>query len=50
MFDLLDPLLHRVFGFHVTRATEDNIKAGGLHVEQVRHWGIWREIHATATT
>ncbi len=46
IFDLLSPLTRRLFGPEINRRTEDNVAAAGLHIVEIRRWGIWREIHA----
>jgi ubiquinone/menaquinone biosynthesis C-methylase UbiE len=45
--DALSPLTRRLVGPELNRRTEDNIVAAGLHLQQVRSRGIWREIVAT---
>lgn len=46
LFDWLSPLTRRLFGPEINRRTEDNIRAAGLTISQVRRDGIWREIVA----
>ncbi|GBD85910.1 demethylmenaquinone methyltransferase [bacterium BMS3Abin02] len=48
LFDALNPITRRVFGFNINRQTEDNVAAAGLELEDVRRDGVWREIVATA--
>jgi len=47
LFDLLTPLTRAIMGPEINRRTEENVSAAGLHIEQVRRQGIWREIVAT---
>lgn len=44
--DLLTPLTRSLFGFALNRPTEESIERAGLVVEEVRRWGMWREIRA----
>lgn len=44
--DLLSPLTARLFGFNLNRHTEENVRAAGLEIAEVRRWGVWREIVA----
>ncbi|NIR41175.1 MAG: SAM-dependent methyltransferase, partial [Actinobacteria bacterium] len=44
--DRVAPLIARVMGPEINRRTEDNVAAAGLHIVEIRRWGIWREIHA----
>lgn len=46
LFDALSPLTRRLFGPELNRRTEDNVRAAGLEIEDVRAHGIWREIIA----
>jgi ubiquinone/menaquinone biosynthesis C-methylase UbiE len=46
-FDLLNPITRTIFGFNINRPTEDNVAAAGLHIDEVRREGVWREIVAT---
>ena len=45
--DRASPLTRRLFGPSVNRRTEDNARAAGLELVEVRRAGIWREITAT---
>ena len=45
--DLLTPITRRVFGFRVNRRTEDNVRAAGLRIVDIRRDGVWREIVAS---
>jgi len=47
LFDVLNPITRKVFGFNINRPTEDNVAAAGLELEEVRREGVWREIVAT---
>ncbi len=44
--DLVSPLTRRLFGPSLNRRTEENARAAGLDLVQVRRDGIWREIVA----
>lgn len=44
--DRLSPLVARLVGPEINRRTEDNVAAAGLAVDDVRRWGVWREIIA----
>lgn len=44
--DRVAPLIARLMGPEINRRTEDNVAAAGLHIAEIRRWGIWREIHA----
>jgi ubiquinone/menaquinone biosynthesis C-methylase UbiE len=44
--DVASPLTRRLFGFSVNRRTEQNARAAGLELVEVRRAGIWREIAA----
>lgn len=44
--DRLSPIVQRTIGPAINRRTEDNIRAGGLHLVEVRRRGVWREIVA----
>lgn len=44
--DRLSPIVQRTIGPAINRRTEDNIRAGGLQVVEVRRRGVWREIVA----
>lgn len=44
--DLLTPFTRGLFGFALNRRTEENIERAGLDIEEIRRWGIWREIRA----
>ena len=46
LFDRLSPLTRRLFGPEINRRTEDNVRAAGLEIVEVRRNGIWREILA----
>lgn len=46
LFDLLTPLTRRLFGPAINRRTEENVRAAGLEIVEVRRDGIWREIRA----
>ncbi len=46
IFDWLSPLTRAVMGPEINRRTEENIKAAGLEIQEVRRDGIWREIVA----
>lgn len=45
--DRASPLTRRLFGASVNRRTEDNVRAAGLDLSEVRRAGIWREMLAT---
>jgi ubiquinone/menaquinone biosynthesis C-methylase UbiE len=45
--DAMSPLTRRLIGPELNRRTEDNLTAAGLHLQDVRRRGIWREIVAT---
>lgn len=44
--DRIAPMIARLMGPEINRRTEDNVAAAGLHIVEIRRWGIWREIHA----
>lgn len=44
--DAVSPLTRRLLGPELNRRTEDNVRAAGLELVQVRREGIWREIVA----
>lgn len=44
--DLVSPLTRRLFGPSLNRRTEENARAAGLELVEVRRDGIWREIVA----
>lgn len=44
--DRLSPLVQRLVGPEINRRTEDNIRAAGLELLDVRRAGVWREITA----
>lgn len=44
--DVVSPLTRRLFGPELNRRTEDNVRAAGLELVEVRREGIWREIVA----
>lgn len=44
--DRLSPLIQRTIGPAINRRTEDNIRAAGLELVEVRRRGVWREIVA----
>lgn len=44
--DVVSPLTQRLVGPAVNRRTEDNIRAAGLELVEVRRHGVWREILA----
>lgn len=46
LFDWISPLTRRLFGPELNRRTEDNVRAAGLDVVQIRRAGIFREIVA----
>lgn len=46
IFDWLSPLTRRLLGPELNRDTEDNIRAAGLEIVDIRREGIWREIVA----
>lgn len=46
LFDLLSPVVRRIFGPEINRRTEANVEAAGLLVTEIRRDGIWREIVA----
>ena len=46
LFDWLTPLTRRLFGPDINRPTEDNARAAGLDLIDVRAEGVWREITA----
>lgn len=48
--DLLSPLSRRLFGPSLNRRTEENARAAGLELVEVRRDGIWREIVARKST
>jgi ubiquinone/menaquinone biosynthesis C-methylase UbiE len=48
--DLASPLTARLFGPSVNRRTEENARAAGLELVEVRRDGIWREIVARKAT
>lgn len=45
--DRLSPIVGRLVGPNINRRTEDNVTAAGLHITDVRRWGVWREIIAS---
>ncbi len=45
--DAATVLTRRIFGFRANRRTENNVAEAGLHIEDIRREGIWREIIAT---
>ena len=47
--DRASPLTRRLFGASVNRRTEDNARAAGFDLLEVRSAGIWREIAAIPT-
>lgn len=44
--DRLSPLVQRLVGPEINRRTEDNVRAAGLELLDVRRAGVWREITA----
>lgn len=46
LFDLFSPLTRRLIGPSINRRTEQNVRAAGLEIIEVRRHGIWREIVA----
>jgi ubiquinone/menaquinone biosynthesis C-methylase UbiE len=48
--DLASPLSRRLFGPSLNRRTEENARAAGLELVEVRREGIWREIVARRAT
>ena len=46
LFDLLSPITRRLIGPEINRRTEDNVRAAGLEIVDVRRHGVWREIEA----
>jgi ubiquinone/menaquinone biosynthesis C-methylase UbiE len=44
--DLLTPLTKALMGPEINRRTEDNVRAAGLELVEVRREGIWREMVA----
>ena len=44
--DLLSPLVQRLIGPAINRPTEDNARAAGLDLVEIRRAGVWREIIA----
>ena len=44
--DLIAPVVRRVVGPEINRRTEDNVSAASLEIDEVRRWGVWREIVA----
>jgi ubiquinone/menaquinone biosynthesis C-methylase UbiE len=44
--DRLSPFTQRVIGPAINRRTEDNVRAAGLELVEVRRHGVWREILA----
>jgi ubiquinone/menaquinone biosynthesis C-methylase UbiE len=49
LFDLVSPVVRRLFGPKINRRTEENVRAAGLEIVDVRREGIWREIRARPT-
>ncbi len=45
--DRVSPITRRLFGPSLNRRTEENARAAGLLLQQVRRRGVWREIVAT---
>lgn len=45
--DAATALTRRICGFRANRRTENNVTEAGLHIEDIRREGIWREIIAT---
>lgn len=48
--DLISPLTRNLFGPSLNRRTEENARAAGLKLVEVRRHGIWRAIVARPTT
>lgn len=46
LFDLLSPLTRRLIGPSINRRTEQNVRAAGLEITDIKRRGIWREIVA----
>jgi ubiquinone/menaquinone biosynthesis C-methylase UbiE len=46
IFDLANPVVRRVIGANINRSTEDNVRAAGLKITNLRSSGVWREIIA----
>lgn len=44
--DAVSPLTRRLCGPSINRRTEDNVRAAGLQIVEVRRRGVWREIVA----
>ncbi len=44
--DKLTPLTQRLIGPAINRRTEDNVRAAGLEIVDLRRQGVWREIVA----
>lgn len=44
--DRVAPIIARLLGPEINRRTEENVTAAGLEVDEIRRWGVWREIHA----
>ncbi len=45
--DRVSPITRRLFGPSLNRRTEENARAAGLALQDVRRRGVWREIVAT---
>lgn len=48
--DRLSPLTRRLMGPDINRRTEDNVRAAGLEIVELRRHGVWREIVARRAT